>query len=151
MRYSFIGSSSSWFTINSSSSFSSFSSGRLWDSSSPVLPFLRLRRSSSVSPSPALFTTASPISFATLSPSSSSSLLLYLTWSTRNILPRTVDPPKLSTARSVLRWSSYFRNANPRLFPVSLSRTRFTWTGSPYCEKIVTMSPSERSNGRPPM
>lgn len=146
-----MGSSSSCVRISSSSSFSSLSIGRCRGSSSSLpLLFRRLRRSSSESPRS--FFSSSPISLATLSPSSSSSSRrLYLAWSTRSIRPMTVAPPRLSTAKSVLRWSSYFSQANPRLLPVSLSRASLICTGSPYCEKIVTMSPSDRSNGRPPM
>jgi hypothetical protein len=58
--------------------------------------------------------------------SGSSSFFLYLVWSTLIILFRIVAPPRLSTARSVLRWSSYLRNAKPFDFPVSLSRMRLT-------------------------
>ena len=38
--------------------------------------------------------------------------------------PRTRAPFKLSTAKVVLRWSSYARKANPRDFPVSLRNGR---------------------------
>jgi hypothetical protein len=91
------------------------------------------------------------VSFRPRSSSTSSSLFLYLVWSTLIILFRIVAPPRLSTARSVLRWSSYLRNAKPFDFPVSLSRIRLTNVGSPNCENIVMMSPSDSSKGSPPI
>lgn len=59
-------------------------------------------------------------------------------------------PPRLSTARSVLRWSSYLSQPKPLDLPVSLSRASLRKTGSPNWEKMVMTSPSESSYGSPP-
>ena len=56
-----------------------------------------------------------------------------------------------TTASLVDRWSLYPRKQNPLLLPVSSSRTRLTWFGSPYCENTAITSPSLILKLRPPL
>ena len=65
-------------------------------------------------------------------------------------LPSSLMPLKLSTARMVLRWSSYLMKANPRDLLVSLSRTRLMSSTSPHWLITQMMSPSDSSNENPP-
>ena len=71
-------------------------------------------------------------------------------WSQRSVRPSSLAPLKLSTASTVLRWSSYPTNAKPRGLPVFLSRGRWTSTTSPSCEKTTATSPSVSPTSSPP-
>jgi hypothetical protein len=51
------------------------------------------------------------------------------------VLPRMLAPFMLSTANTVLRWSSYMTKPNPRVLPVSLSRGRLISTISPHLRR----------------
>lgn len=149
-----MGSSSSWSCSSSMSSRSSLSIGLcLLLAASLSSPLLPSPMSVSSSPPPALasFSRFCSVSQSTRhSSTSSSSLGLYLAWSTLTMRPFMVAPPRLSTARSVLRWSSYLSQPKPRDLPVSLSRASLRKVGSPYCEKMVMTSPSLSSYGSPP-